>query len=119
LQKSCRFGASNKKNMKKIIFSVVVLAIAASACSKKTTPTATEKKEPPVNAASVFTNNCSRCHGATGIEGRAPNLSKIDNSHASIEQIINNGKGKMPSFSEKLSKNDISALADWVLALRK
>ncbi len=50
---------------------------------------------------------------------RAPNLTKIDLSKGEIADVINNGKGRMPSFTDKLSVKEIAALAMYVEKLKK
>ncbi|HWB63357.1 MAG TPA: cytochrome c [Chitinophagales bacterium] len=101
--------------MKKYLFAFCALLIMVASCSKKSNPT----KEKAINAAMLFSNNCARCHGADGMTGRAPNLSKITIDKNTVAQIITNGKGHMPGFEDQLSKPEIAALADWVLALKK
>src|ERR1700733_8936509 len=100
--------------MKKIVFVLCAIIITAAACSKKTSPSSNITA---INAASVFGTNCSRCHGVTGVEGRAPNLSKSTLEKDSVIARITNGKDHMPAFHDKLSQQEISAVADWVMTL--
>ena len=89
---------------------VMVLFIIAS-CTKKSVPTAV------VNGSTVFAQNCSRCHGATGTGARGPDLTKIDYGKSEVTEAIFNGGGRMPTFGDKLSTKEINAVADFVLHL--
>ena len=97
-------------------FMLLCLLIIVDSCSKKSSPTA-EAKSP--DAAQLFSKNCARCHGATGIEGRAPNLAKLDISKGEMLETITKGSGRMPAFEDNLSQKEIMAVADFVFTLRK
>ena len=86
-----------------------------ASCSKKNSAPAA----PAIDASALFTNNCSRCHGATGVEGRAPHLAKVPLSKQQIGDIITHGKGHMPPFNDKLSTREREALSGFVLTLGK
>lgn len=101
--------------MKKLIAPAVFLLVIIASCSKKTAAPTAER----VDAAALFSNNCARCHGADGATGRAPNLAKIDLTHGEIADQIYNGKGRMPSFKDKLSAREIGAVAEFVAKLKK
>jgi len=80
-------------------------------------------------AASTFKLQCSSCHGANGAgdtsvgktlkaaDLRSPAVQK--QSDAELAQIIAEGKGNMPSFSDSLSKDQISALVAYIRKLAK
>ncbi len=103
--------------MKKVVFCFICLLLIIGSCSKKIT--ATKNKEKPINSALVFSNNCTRCHGRDGMTGKAPNLSKIDLDKQGIIETVTKGNGHMPEFEDKLSKQEIAAVADFVFALKK
>jgi mono/diheme cytochrome c family protein len=69
----------------------------------------------------LFRDNCARCHGAN-LEGtkKGPRLAEIRNKkHWTDERItgrILNGAGKMPSFRESLSENQIQQLIGYLRA---
>lgn len=82
-------------------------------------------------AKSLFTDRCARCHGADG-RGRtvlgemlaAPDFTdeewwKDEKSERRLVQSIAEGKGEMPAFAKKLSRREISSLADYVRDFRK
>lgn len=102
--------------MKKKLIPVICLLVIIASCSKKASVPTTEKA---IDAAPLYANNCARCHGADGATGRAPNLTKIDLSKGEIADVINNGKGRMPSFTDKLTAKEIAALAMYVEKLKK
>lgn len=93
---------------------LVVLFVIAS-CTKKSAPV----KTVAIDGSKVFTENCARCHGANGTGERGPDLTKIDYGKDGVTDAIFNGGGRMPSFGDKLTKNEISAVADFVLHLKK
>jgi mono/diheme cytochrome c family protein len=97
-----------------VVFAVILVV---ASCTKKSAPTTA--KDVAVNAARIFGNNCGGCHGPTGTEGRAPNLSKVHGAKADIVRIITKGEGHMPAFEDKLNAKEIEAVADFVLALKK
>jgi quinohemoprotein ethanol dehydrogenase len=67
---------------------------------------------------SVFAENCSVCHGATGMGGNGgPDLTtqpKAKNLNGSIEQVTEGGGG-MPAFAELLSTKEIEDVAAYVV----
>ncbi len=102
----------------KAISLVAFLIFAVSSCSKKTSaPTADTKKK--IDGALVYSANCARCHGSDGPNGKAPNLSQVKLSKAEIIDIVTKGHGHMPAFEDKLTKDEIEAVADWVASIKK
>jgi len=77
------------------------------------------------DAAGDYKAKCAVCHGANG-EGKAamktrdfasPDVQK--QSDAELTEIITKGKGKMPAYDGKLSKDQIGDLVKWVRTLKK
>lgn len=82
------------------------------------------------SAAELYKKNCTSCHGK---DGRAKTLkAKFNHARdltdqawqedASDDRLFNsimNGKRKMPSFSKKLSEQEIDALVNYVRSLKK
>lgn len=68
------------------------------------------------DAATLFKTKCTMCHGADGAgkstmkntDLRTPEVQK--KSDAELQGIISNGLGKMPSYKDKLSKDQIAGL---------
>ena len=97
-----------------------------------------EKKEPQsvsprqlAQAKTLFNEKCARCHGTDG-RGETvigymlgiPNFAdekwwKEERSDKSLSNSITNGKGEMPAFGKKLSKQEISALLAYVRRFNK
>ena len=66
----------------------------------------------------VYRQNCAQCHGSRGGGGSGPKLAEVVASrYPNIDDhitIITDGKGGgMPGFGEKLSPEDIEAVARW------
>jgi mono/diheme cytochrome c family protein len=72
----------------------------------------------------IYTHKCLQCHSVNDGEVRfgpslygemrKPNPKK---SASEVRTIIENGKGKMPSFQEKLTKQDIDNLLTYLRTL--
>jgi mono/diheme cytochrome c family protein len=78
-------------------------------------PAAAEPAAAPGEA--VFTSNCASCHTlaaakATGAVG--PNLDQLKPDAATVEAKVTAGGGSMPSFKDRLSAEEIKAVADYV-----
>lgn len=116
--------------MKKLaIVFICALAIVAS-CSKKTTAPTTAAPTPPLAptqpapasadaSLKLFQAHCSKCHGPTGVEGRAPKLWDMHHSKAEVVDIIKNGAGRMPALGGDMSNAEAEQIADYVLTLKK
>jgi len=76
-----------------------------------------------------FKARCAPCHGAKGAGDtklgqnlRVRDLGSADvqkQSDADLTAIIAKGKGRMPVYDGKLSKNEISDLVKWIRTLKK
>lgn len=73
--------------------------------------------------ATAFKSNCVVCHGADGTGTPTGKALKAPDLHSDavqkmtkqqIEDQVSNGKNNMPPFKNTLSKDQISALADYV-----
>jgi cytochrome c6 len=76
------------------------------------------------SGAQLYSQNCSRCHKADGTGRRgARNLTSAEwQDRVADERIfnsINNGKGRMPAFSKKLSEAQIDELVRYVRGLKR
>jgi len=70
-----------------------------------------------VDGKAVFTDNCGSCHtlSAAGTSGTVgPNLDDVSLDAATIQGIVESGRGGMPSFSGQLSDAEITAVAAFV-----
>jgi len=67
-----------------------------------------------VEGQQVYSQNCASCHGAAGQGGYGKKLAGVvTEKYPNIDDqiaLITNGKGAMPSFSKKLSADQITAV---------
>jgi len=76
----------------------------------------------------VFKAKCAMCHGASGAGdtgmGKAMNLRDLGSpdvqkqSDADLSGIITNGKGKMPKYDGKLTKEQIDSVVAFIRTLK-
>jgi cytochrome c oxidase cbb3-type subunit 3 len=120
--------------MKAFVFLISVAALvvmAAGAASGVSTLAETKKGASQITKGrSVYTANCARCHGGDGMGKttmgemtEAPNISDaVWQSRRSSSRMIAsvaNGRGQMPAFRKKLSKQDIAAAVAYVRTLKR
>jgi mono/diheme cytochrome c family protein len=77
----------------------------------------TATKTEAVDGKAVFSDTCGSCHtlSAAGTNGSVgPNLDDVSLDAAAIEAIVRDGRGGMPAFGDKLSDDEISAVAQFV-----
>jgi mono/diheme cytochrome c family protein len=93
---------------------VVGLSGALAACSSSETP-ATPTDPVLAEGQQVYTRNCARCHGTAGQGGVGPRLAdRVTGDFPDIadqEQFIADGKGSMPGFADRLTPEQIEAVA--------
>jgi mono/diheme cytochrome c family protein len=112
-----------------LLVALLVLSLAVAACgddgNETTTPPATTVPTEPAptdgadgdtDAATLFADNCSSCHGDDGSGGVGPDLRAEDNVEGIAEQIRQGGGG-MPAFEGQLTDEQIQAIADYVVTL--
>lgn len=69
-----------------------------------------ESSTPTASGATLYANNCARCHGAEGQGASAPSLAGIATTFPDIENqitFVSNGGGGMPRFGDLLPKADL------------
>jgi cytochrome c6 len=72
------------------------------------------------DGANLYKAKCAACHGADGAgkstmkntDLRAPEVQK--QSDAQLQEAVTNGKGKMPGYKDKLSKDQIAGLVTYM-----
>ena len=98
-----------------VILCVLAWPFLAGACGGADVPEVPADDAQLVTGRLVYANNCAPCHGASGGGGVGAKL----NGGKLVEQIpdpadqrllVENGKGQMPGFSEKLSSEEIDAV---------
>jgi len=77
------------------------------------------------DAKEVFTKKCAGCHGADGAGkttmGEKMGVTSLVGtklSAAELVTVISDGKKKMPAYKEKLSADEVKAVADYVKGLK-
>lgn len=117
--------------MKKL--KAVVLCLFALAALAHVRAGAEEKKESGKQlerGKAVYDARCARCHGADG-RGQttmgqmteAPDLTdakwRATRSRARMVESVTRGRGQMPAFSKRLTKDEIAAAVAYVRALKR
>lgn len=72
------------------------------------------------NGKEIFEKKCAKCHGKDGTK-RLFGAKKLQESiltSAETLEIITNGKGKMPSWKENLTTEQINEVATYIATLR-
>jgi cytochrome c6 len=81
------------------------------------------------DGAALFKSKCAMCHGPDG-KGEVPMGKKLGardltsddvqkQSDAQLTEVVTKGKNKMPSYSEKLSKDQIAQLVAYIREIAK
>ncbi len=92
--------------MKRILFVFAALSFAGTALA--------------ADAAALYASKCKSCHGAdgkgtsVGQKMGAKDFAELKGTEADLAAAIKNGKGKMPAYKDKLSAEEIDALAKFV-----
>ncbi len=109
--------------MKLLMRSAVILAIAAFSVGMAMAQSASDK------GAEVFKkSNCAMCHGADG-KGQTPagksmkagdfTSSDVQNlKDSELQNIIENGKGKMPAYKSKLKDEEVEQIVAYIRTLK-
>lgn len=97
--------------MKTIIISILI-GISTTGFNK-------EVQEP--TGKEIFEKNCTKCHGKDGTKRLlgAKNLQKSILTTTENYEIIANGKGRMPSWKEKLSTEQINQVIEYLDILKQ
>ncbi|MDT5263179.1 MAG: cytochrome c6 [Acidobacteriota bacterium] len=119
------------KRMKAFVFCAGVFIFLASNVGISTTAETKRGKAAVIERGhGVYTENCGRCHGAdgqghtrTGEMVEAPDLSDASwqrsRSASRMLASVTNGRGQMPAFKKKLSRQDIAAAVAYVRTLKR
>lgn len=105
---------------------VVILLVLLTGCGGGGGGAKTGKGEAlqsaPAEIQTLYQNQCMSCHGAEleGRMGSTTNLQQVG-GRLSREQIVSKieqGGDTMPAFAEKLAREEIDGLADWLSSLK-
>ncbi len=79
----------------------------------------TEGTEPIVQGKAIYAQECVKCHGDNGKLGamNAADLTVTKLTTDEISQVIKNGKGVMPGFTQ-YSDAEVTAISEYVLTLK-
>jgi cbb3-type cytochrome c oxidase subunit III len=120
------------KSMKAVLSLAAVCVFGAAAAVSAASGAAETKKgrSQVERGREVYMSNCGRCHGADGA-GRTrmadivepPDMSdpawQRGRSTARMVASVANGRGQMPAFKKKLSRQEIAAAVAFVRTLRR
>lgn len=111
--------------MTRILLAIVTLSLSAAAQS------ATAQEPATPDGAALYRQHCRSCHGARGkpsqqMSGVYPSLVTLTDSAVqakftveSVAALLTKGNGKeMKPFADKLSKDEIQAVAEFVKTLK-
>lgn len=79
---------------------------------------ADETETEMIDAAAIYSQNCSSCHGANREGGGGPALlpERLTKDPSAYVATITNGSGPMPTFEGKLTTEEINALVEFLLS---
>ncbi len=108
--------------MKKIVFSIIVVTFlfACGSSGKEQGSNGTAGAE-QFDVEKTYNRKCGICHGRDGklMASGSPDLTISKLSKEEVVAIITNGKNNMPPQRDILSKEEIAAVADYAMKLRK
>jgi mono/diheme cytochrome c family protein len=94
---------------------IVAGATVFAACSTGSSPAAPSDDPVLVEGQQIFSQNCASCHGSSGGGGFGAKLAGVvTTKYPNIDDeisVIANGKGSMPAWNQKLSADQITAVA--------
>jgi cytochrome c6 len=73
-------------------------------------------------SADLYKSKCAMCHGADGAKAAGHDFSSADvqkKTDAELTDVINNGKGKMPKYADKLKPEEVKGLVAYIRTLKK
>jgi mono/diheme cytochrome c family protein len=82
------------------------------------TPADQNDQTTTINAADIFAQRCSGCHGADREGGGGPALlpGVLTKDPSAYINTITNGSGSMPAWGSRLSAAEINALVEFILS---
>ena len=71
-----------------------------------------------IDAAAIFSDRCSSCHGAEREGGGGPPLlpATLTGDASRYVNTITNGSGPMPTWGNRLSADEINALVEFIMS---
>jgi mono/diheme cytochrome c family protein len=113
------FTGQDAEDVATYVASVAALDASGNTIDPSNPPTVTTPDGGDAGEAVFASNGCGSCHalaasGATGAVG--PSLDETKPSKELVVDRVTNGQGGMPAFGDKLSAEQIAALAEYVSA---
>jgi mono/diheme cytochrome c family protein len=98
--------------MKRIFFFFALIAFASCSNSE-------QKPSAVINPQELYLKKCASCHGEQGdlTMGGAKKIKETQMTKEQIALQISEGKGTMPRFGDRLTKEEIDALSVYCLKL--
>lgn len=101
------------------IIAAAMLAVLLAACGNNgSKPSSAAHMDAPEKTGAVYKANCVSCHGSDlqGRMGAQTNLQQVGArmSEPEIAEQIKHGGRSMPSFEDRLTDEQINALAAWL-----
>src|SRR3954465_6956267 len=114
--------------IKVLLLCAIILSCSSLAAVAASGEPASKKSKPSADGRTVYANNCARCHGGDGTSQttmgqmtEAPNLTDAawqrGKSSAHMVNAVTNGRGQMPAFKKKLSRQEIAAAVAYIRTL--
>lgn len=112
------------------VFVLLAFAFGAASGASATSSDSRRGSAQAERGRAVYTANCARCHGGDGMSHtsmgqmtEAPDLTdaawQSRRSNARMIASVMNGRGEMPAFKRKLSRQEIAAAVAYVRTLRR
>jgi len=108
--------------MRSIIFlSFLIVIVSCQETPQEKPNSNVDKPSTVASGAEIYKTKCAMCHGSDGNLGigGAKKLSESQLAISDVKTQILKGKGTMPPFEAQLSAEEIDAVADFVVGLRK
>jgi cytochrome c oxidase cbb3-type subunit 3 len=116
--------------IKALLLCAIVLSFSSLAAVAASGEPESKKSKRPADGRTVYANNCARCHGGDGTGQttmgqmtEAPNLTEAGwqrgKSASRMAASVANGRGQMPAFKKKLSRQEIAAAVAYVRTLKR
>ena len=108
--------------MRSIIFlSFLIVLVSCQETPQQAPNSNADKPSTVASGAEIYKTKCAMCHGSDGNLGigGAKKLTESQLALADVKTQILKGKGTMPPFEAQLSAEEIDAVADFVMGLRK
>ena len=118
------------KRFKALPLCAIVLSFSLLAAVAASGEPESKKSKQSVSGRAVYADKCARCHGGDGTGQttmgqmtEAPNLTDADwrrgKSTSRMVASVTNGRGQMPAFKKKLSRQEIAAAVAYIRTLRR